>query len=180
MHNNDDPEEIYYQGIGTLGGQRVNLRITSDDYASCEGESCSWVKSGQLGQIPMKGTSTVTLDYDFVYDDDTPVDMDVLYLSFLDLDGPHAGTEVVRLHDAESYIVPDDTNLDITTGTNYIQASNYIFPDVPNPTDVNALTEEERRVTMVGKWSNVNSVRITITVTAGDAFTRFIDFGGAL
>ena len=51
-----------------------------------------------------------------MYDDDTPVDIGVLYMTFLDIDGRNEGSEVVRLHGADSYVVDSNTDLTITTG----------------------------------------------------------------
>ena len=60
-----------------------------------------------------------------------------------------------------------------------MQASNGISSDVPNPDDMFALTEEQQKITIVGKWENVNSVEVTVTVATGDNFSRFVLFGGA-
>eukprot|EP00493_Phyllostaurus_siculus_P026978 UN27324 len=58
-YNGVDPEETYYRGVATLHGNRVNLRITTDDDTyNCRGNPCSWVRNGMLGQVPMRGTST--------------------------------------------------------------------------------------------------------------------------
>ena len=59
---------------------------------------------------------TIDLKFDFVFDDDTPVDMDVLYLSFLDLDGPSEGHEIIRLNGVSQVYAHDDTGLTITEG----------------------------------------------------------------
>ena len=47
-----------------------------------------------------------------------------------------------------------------------------------NPTDIDNLTTEQQRVTIVGKWTNVNSVQVTVTVITGDGINRFVLFGG--
>jgi len=178
-----DPEETYYREVATLNGNRVNLRITTeDDTYNCVGEACSWVKNGMLGQVAMRGTSTLTIKLDFVYDDDTPVALEVLYLTFLDLDGENPGLEIVKLHGIESYITHPNTFLTLTSGVDngvdWVQASNYVEPNVDNPTDINSLSEDQQKVAIVGKWLNVNSVQITLSVTTWPNTNRFVLFGG--
>ena len=50
-----DPDEIYYQGIAALNGQRVNLRITTSSSTYFCDPVCGNVIDGDLGQIPLGG-----------------------------------------------------------------------------------------------------------------------------
>ena len=54
-----------------------------------------------------------------------------------------------------------------------------MIADVPNPDDIFALTEDQLEVTIAGKWKNVNSVRVRVTVDTATNFARFVQFGGA-
>ena len=41
------------------------------------------------------------------------------------------------------------------------------------------MSEAQRKVAIVGKWTNVNSVDVTVTVASGPNINRFVLFGGA-
>ena len=59
-----------------------------------------------------------------------------------------------------------------------MEASNVVDSNVENPTDLFALTEEQQKVTIVGKWENVDSVTVTVTVDTWGESARFVLFGG--
>ena len=56
------------------------------------------------------------MTFEFVYDDDSSVNLEVLYLSFLDLDGPTAGHEVIRLYGVDDFYSHESTGLTISEG----------------------------------------------------------------
>ena len=53
--------------------------------------------------------------FEFIYDDDSPVVIDVLYMSFFDIDGERNGVETVRLEGIHSYYTLNAA-MDITSG----------------------------------------------------------------
>ena len=57
---------------------------------------------------------------------------------------------------------------------NVVKAAN----NVPNPTDVDNLTEDQKSVAFVAKWTNVNSFRAILTLNAWPRATRFMMFAG--
>merc|ERR1719483_170487 len=176
-----DVAEIYYQNIATLNDRRVNLRITTDDNYACK--QCDNVQSNQFGQINMKGESTITVTFSFIYDDDAPVDLGLIYLTFFDLDGKRGGVEELTLLGVDGYIVSDVPKVTLTSGTDWVKVANsYSLAEddnVANPVDLFALTEEQKSVSIAGRWRNVNTIQAMLTVRTFPNSHRFMMFAGA-
>ena len=123
---------------------------------------------------------SIDVTFAFVYDDDTPVNIEYLYMTFLDIDGSQDGMETIRLHGINLYktVDPDTT---ITDGADWVQVENHFSSagsNVDNPTDIDNLTAEQISVAIMAQWTNVDSFQATLTMDNSFDTNRFMMFSG--
>lgn len=114
-------------------------------------------------------------------DNDNPINMEMLYMTFYDLDGERDGVETVRLEDIDEFVLPETVNADVTSGEGWVQMSNNIEKSgVENVQNANTivLNDEQLSVSISARWRNVNSFRATLSMNTWPAVGRFIQFSG--
>ena len=52
--------------------------------------------------------------------------------------------------------------------------------NVPNPTDMDTFTDDQKSVAFVAKWTNVNSFRAILTMDTWPRVSRFMMFAGPM
>ena len=116
--------------------------------------------------------------FSFVYDDDSPVEIDLLYLTFYDIDGPQYGTEEIHLYGIDSYIVePSHPFIEIEFGNDWVNAvNNGGVSDEPNVNSLADMTEKQKQVSVTGIWRNINHFKATLSVNAYANSARFFIF----
>jgi len=167
MGNQDDPEEIYYQGVAFDDGRRINLRVTTDDTYACKDQGCTLVEFIGFGVINVQSALSINVRFDFVYDDDTPVYAALLYMTFFDIDGGSDGVERVRLENIDSYITPPTPAMDITSGIDWVEVSNNFTlagENVENPRDLENFTTEHQSVSITASWRDVNGFNAILSM----------------
>jgi len=179
------PEEIYYANIANLDGTNVNLRLTTEDASNYQCKSsgpCENPRAGQLGRINMVGSSNVVLLFEFVDDNGAPIQIETLYMIWMDIDSRRFRTEEVFVENISKYIVHEQTQLVIEDGTNPTSVRFYnsaVAGEVPNPQNLNDITDEQAKVMIIVQWKDVNSFEATFTLNTWASSDRFIIFSGA-
>jgi len=176
------PEEIYYAGVANLDGTNVNLRITTEDEYVCQSTAaCRRYRSGALGTINMKGTSSMRLLFEFIDDNGAPIQIETLYMVWMDIDGPKEGTEEVYVENISSYIVHDETDLIVEEGTNptSVRVRNSAIGGAANPSNLDQITDEQAKVMIIVQWKNVNSFETEFSISTWPNSGRYVLFTGA-
>jgi len=134
---------------------------------------------GDFLRINIKGTSTVNILLEFLYNDSgDKASIEKIYWAFYDIDGGRENQEVIRLENFYRFLTPANPNYDIdyTEGNDWVEVRNRIVGNVPNPTDYMSLSEEQENVSMAVEYRNVDSISMRLTATQVETTSRNINF----
>ena len=100
-----------------------------------------------------------------------------------DFDGPNDAAETIRLNSVD-FISTINTKLTITEGADWVEITNdhdATGTNVQNPTTIEGLNADQLSVTVMARWSNVNSFQATFTTaSAWNNDKRFFLFSGPM
>jgi len=174
---------VWYRNVGSVNDEQVDLHVTAVGTTTIL--DTSRTTSGDFGMVNLHGTLNVNFKF-VTYNEDNeavPVNLDVLYMTFLDLDGnKRVGAEQVRAT-ANAYFAPTNTRLTITEedngdGTKTFHAKNW-QGSADNPTDINNLNAQQRRVSITFRWDQVTNGEVNVEfIVANQGSARNIMFAG--
>jgi hypothetical protein len=178
----NSPEGVKYSGVASYNGRPIDLTINAvGDYHAFKATQNG--KNGKYALINMMRNTEATFDFSLTDQaSGTPVAIDALYFSVLDLDeGKRMKLrEGVSVEGFASSYLTEDTEIKMTTQGNGVVRYESSMPGTgkDNPKDPEALTERQKNRAATFLFDRADNWRVHLYVGAGPPSGRNFMFAG--
>lgn len=170
------PQELRISGGGrTASGVPFDLVVTTTGAYTAHNPSATGI-SGGFAKINIKCDTSATFKFSFVEPGtNTPITISEVHLAMFDLDGApgqYSGIESAASGGYHGYVTDANpevsASLDNSTGVTRTQFQSPGLGDTANPSDPNALTDFQRRNSVMYFYTDVSEFDIDFIVDGGD------------